>query len=164
MVETFLELDEDGEPSATCPDQAYYTATPKPVKKKGKLAKSDNGSLQDESEISNSQIESEDGDSPDESDFETPKALKKVGRTVDYDFAEVADSDRDYVTRSDQDSASSKDESDATEASKKIDLTMVRKTATMVKKTAAGKEKGAFRKEVEARRVLVWKEECNKVC
>ena len=63
MVETFLELDEDGELSATYSDQMDYT-TPKPVKKKGKLAKSNNGSLQDESEISNSQIESEDGNSP----------------------------------------------------------------------------------------------------
>jgi len=160
VIETFLELDEDGDPSATHPDLMYYT-TPKPAKMKGKLvevSKSDSGSLQDESEISNLQIESEDGDSPDESDFETSKALKTVGRTVGYDFAEVANSDRDYATMSDQHSASStEDESDTTASKKnKIDL-------TMVKKTAAGKEKGAFQREVEARQVLVWKE-CNKVC
>ena len=190
FIETYVELNSDGQLLAVSPNLIEYT-TPKPTRKKGKVPESDDSNLQVESE-DNSQIEIEDHhsqidnengvsqsensdtESESEDNFETPKALRlKVARS-DNDFEEMADGDRaevDYATESDQHGKNSEHEVDTYTQPKKSKQRSSSKESNALKsidlakvqKTAARKDKRAFRKEVEARRVVV-KEERHKAC
>ena len=187
LTETYIEIDSDDQLSVTTPNLAAF-ATPRPAQKKELVEASEsdgNSNSQFESDgNSNSQIESEDDDSQIASDlesesdnFETPKALrtKKVAPTISSDDEMIdGDAEVDYATESNQrgetetdtdtshrEKKSSKKEPDTSRREKKLSKKEPAPVINLAKvqKPATKKDKQAFRKEVQAKRVLVVKED-----
>ena len=141
--------------------------TPKPVQKNGKVVEGT------ETEGGNSQVESED------SNFETPRALKRgtdlsapsISTDNDSDTVEIVDQERvsasEYQeSQLDNQQQQSESESDSDKnvqnlkGLKRIDLTKLPKNANGKGK---GKDKQAFRKDVKERQALVAKQGKNQV-
>jgi hypothetical protein len=147
MIETYLRPKDLMEGSAAIVDW-----TPMPTQKKGRVFE------EAESEDRLSQFESED------SNFVTPKALKRFASNSINDGATDNDSDTEEIISdgraSSQQSQYESDDrgSNVQKNSSRIDLTKMHKNAT-----TKGKDKKAFQKEVEQRRALVAKGGKNEV-